>query len=153
MRLLLIYNWQIPATVDDSRLLIDITKTTSIRDDLPEEAKEKLRENLGQWKVGAVYVYDNENVNYIQAVENPLESSGLNPEDYTYEFVNGLPGNRYPVAVVFSEQNAEFVIPVQKATTHAFPENSEDMTYTASPSIATNSRNNSGENTFSVYRF
>ena len=149
----MIYNWQIPATVDDSRLLIDITKTTSIRDDLPEEAKEKLRENLGQWKVGAVYVYDNENVNYIQAVENPLESSGLNPEDYTYEFVSGLPGIRYPVAVVFSEQNAEFVIPVQKATTHAFPENSEDMTYTASPSIATNLRNNSGENTFSVYRF
>lgn len=52
--------------------------------------------------MGAVYVYDNENVNYIQAVENPLESSGLNPEDYTYEFVNGLPGIRYPVAVVFS---------------------------------------------------
>lgn len=47
-------------------------------------------------------MYDNENVNYIQAVENPLESSGLNPEDYTYEFVNGLPGIRYPVAVVFS---------------------------------------------------
>lgn len=152
MRLLLIYNWQIPATVDDSRLLIDITKTTSIRDDLPEEAKknsEKIWDN-GKWVPS---MYDNENVNYIQAVENPLESSGLNPEDYTYEFVNGLPGIRYPVAVVFSEQNAEFVIPVQKATTHAFPENSEDMTYTASPSIATNSRNNSGENTFSVYRF
>ena len=94
------YIWQVPVKVGDVSLLIDITKTTEIRDDIPEEAKEKLRENLGKWHIGATYIYGEENVNYVRAVEDSLETYGLNPEDYTYEFVNGIPGIRYPVALV-----------------------------------------------------
>ena len=45
----------------------------------------------------------------------PLEES-----EYQ-EIVSGLPGIRYPAAVVFSaEGTPEFIIPVQKATAHAF---------------------------------
>lgn len=45
----------------------------------------------------------------------PLEES-----EYQ-EIVSGFPGIRYPAAVVFSADGTpEFIIPVQKATAHAF---------------------------------
>ena len=44
--------------------MVDITKVTSIPDDIPEDAKETLRQKLNIWTVGAVYVYDTETVSY-----------------------------------------------------------------------------------------
>lgn len=58
-------------------------------------------------------------VNYKENVETSLEMAGLNPEEYTYAFVSGLPEIKFPVAVIFGEE-AEFIIPAEEATTHVF---------------------------------
>lgn len=80
-----------------------------------------LKDDLNHWTVGAVYVYKNETVDYNEAVAASLEVAGYDSDKYRYEIVSGLPGIRYPAAVVFSADGTpEFIIPVQKATAHAF---------------------------------
>lgn len=49
-------------------------------------------------------------------METSLRDAGLTPENYTYEFVSGIPGIRYPVAIVFDEEKALYVIPAKEAT-------------------------------------
>lgn len=115
------YNWQIPVYTDKFTILVDITKVTSIPDDIPEDAKEMLKDDLNKWTVGAVYVYETETVDYANAVTTSLDEAGYNSDEYSYEVVSGLPGISYPAAIIFNtDEKPEFVIPVQKATTHAF---------------------------------
>ena len=115
------YIWQIPIYTDNYTVLVDITKVTSIPDDIPEDAKEMLKDDLNKWTVGAVYVYKTEMVDYDNAVTVSMMGAGYNSNEYTYEIVSGIPGIRYPAAVVFdSDEKPKFVIPAQKATAHAF---------------------------------
>ena len=115
------YIWQIPIYTDNYTVLVDITKVTSIPDDIPEDAKEMLKDDLNKWTVGAVYVYKTEMVDYDNAVTVSMMGAGYNSNEYTYEIVSGIPGIRYPTAVVFdSDEKPKFVIPAQKATAHAF---------------------------------
>ena len=52
-----------------------------------------------------------------------------NSDEYSYEVVSGLPGIRYPAAIIFNaDEKPEFVIPAQKSTTHVF--NGESVSYT-----------------------
>lgn len=115
------YKWQIPVYTDGFTILVDITKVTSIPDDIPEDAKETLKQKLNIWTVGAVYVYDAETVDYDNTVTTSLEEAGYNSDEYSYEVVSGLPGIRYPAAIIFNaDEKPEFVIPAQKSTTHVF---------------------------------
>ena len=115
------YKWQIPVYTDGFTILVDITKVTSIPADIPEDAKETLKQKLNIWTVGAVYVYDAETVDYDNTVTTSLEEAGYNSDEYSYEVVSGLPGIRYPAAIIFNaDEKPEFVIPAQKSTTHAF---------------------------------
>ena len=94
------YKWQIPVYTDGFTILVDITKVTSIPDDIPEDAKETLKQKLNIWTVGAVYVYDAETVDYDNTVTTSLEEAGYNSDEYSYEVVSGLPGIRYPAAII-----------------------------------------------------
>lgn len=115
------YIWQVPVYVDNCTILVDITKVTSISEDIPEDAKEMLKDDLNRWTVGATYIYTTETVDYDANVTQALERAGYNSDEYTYEIVSGIPGIRYPAAIVFDmNEEPEFVIPAQKATTHAF---------------------------------
>lgn len=115
------YNWQIPVYTDGFTVLVDITKVTSIPDDIPEDAKEMLKDDLNHWTVGAVYVYATETVDYVDTITASLDKAGYNSDEYSYEIVSGIPGIRYPVAVIFNaNEEPEFIIPTQKATMHAF---------------------------------
>lgn len=143
------YIWQVPIYVDGTTVLVDISKTTHIRDDIPEEAKKRLQENLGQWTTGAVYVYNNEIVDYQENIQKSLLNVGLVPDNYSYAIVSGLPGIRYPVAVIIGEEKAEFIIPAEKASAQFFDEETEDMKYTADLSDDSNSIGSG----FSVYDF
>ena len=151
------YKWQIPVYTDGFTILVDITKVTSIPDDIPEDAKETLKQKLNIWTVGAVYVYDAETVDYDNTVTTSLEEAGYNSDEYSYEVVSGLPGIRYPVAIIFNaDEKPEFVIPAQKSTTHAFngewPTAAKNREKTATPSNAQNS-NNDNINGFSIYYY
>ena len=115
------YIWQIPVYTDGVTVLVDITKVTSIPEDVPEDAKEMLEDDLNRWTVGAVYVYREETVDYDRVVTVSLQEAGYNSDNYSYEVVSGLPGIRYPVAVIWNaDEDPKFVIPVQRATLHAF---------------------------------
>ncbi|MDO4438966.1 MAG: hypothetical protein Q4B86_05920 [Eubacteriales bacterium] len=115
------YIWQIPVYTDNYTVLVDITKVTSIPNNIPEDAKEMLKDDLNNWTVGAVYVYKTEIVDYNNTVITSMNGAGYNNDEYTYEIVSGIPGIRYPVALVFnSEEKPKYVIPAQKATAHAF---------------------------------
>ena len=57
--------------------MVDITKVTSIPDDIPEDAKETLKQKLNIWTVGAVYVYDAETVDYDNTVTTSLDNPTL----------------------------------------------------------------------------
>lgn len=151
------YKWQIPVYTDGFTILVDITKVTSIPDDIPEDAKETLKQKLNIWTVGAVYVYDAETVDYDSTVTNSLNEAGYNSGEYTYEVVSGIPGIRYPVAIIFNaDEKPEFVIPAQKSTTHAFngewPTAAKNREKTNASSDAQNS-NNDNINSFPVYYY
>ena len=148
------YIWQIPVYTDNRTVLVDITKVTSISEDIPEDAKEALKEVLNKWTVGATYVYEAETVDYAGTVIQALENAGYNSDEYSYEIVSGIPGIRYPAAIVFdSNEEPQFVIPAQKATTHAFngewPTAANDEKH-ASPSIALH---NNTTDSMSVYYY
>ncbi|MCC2879820.1 hypothetical protein LK536_26575 [Lachnoclostridium pacaense] len=151
------YKWQIPVYIDGFTILVDITKVTSIPDDIPEDAKETLRQKLNIWTVGAVYVYDTETIDYDSTVATSLDEAGYNSDEYSYEVVSGLPGIRYPVAIIFNaDEKPEFVIPAQKSTTHAFngewPTAAKNREKTTASSNTQNS-NNDNTNGFSVYYY
>ena len=151
------YKWQIPVYTDGFTILVDITKVTSIPADIPEDAKEMLKQKLNIWTVGAVYVYDAETVDYDNTVTTSLEEAGYNSDEYSYEIVSGLPGIQYPAAIIFNaDEKPEFVIPAQKSTTHAFigewPTAAKNREKTATPSNAQNS-NNDNINGFSIYYY
>ena len=151
------YKWQIPVYTDGFTILVDITKVTSIPDDIPEDAKETLKQKLNIWTVGAVYVYDAETVDYDNTVTTSLEEAGYNSDEYSYEVVSGLSGIRYPAAIIFNaDEKPEFVIPAQKSTTHAFigewPTAAKNREKTATPLNAQNS-NNDNINGFSIYYY
>ena len=150
------YKWQIPVYTDGFTILVDITKVTSIPDDIPEDAKETLKQKLNIWTVGAVYVQDAETVDYDNTVTTSLEEAGYNSDEYSYEVVSGLPGIRYPAAIIFNaDEKPEFVIPAQKSTTHVFngewPTAAKNREKTI-PSNAQNS-NNDNINGFSIYYY
>lgn len=151
------YKWQIPVYTDGFTILVDITKVTSIPADIPEDAKETLKQKLNIWTVGAVYVYDAETVDYDNTVTTSLEEAGYNSDEYSYEVVSGLSGIRYPAAIIFNaDEKPEFVIPAQKSTTHAFigewPTAAKNREKTATPLNAQNS-NNDNINGFSIYYY
>ena len=151
------YKWQIPVYTDGFTILADITKVTSIPDDIPEDAKETLKQKLNIWTVGAVYVYDAETIDYDSTVTASLDEAGYSSDKYSYEVVSGLPGIRYPVAIIFNaDEKPELVIPAQKATTHAFngewPTAAKNREKTAASSNTQNS-NNDNINGFSVYYY
>ena len=107
--------------------------------------------------MGAVYVYDAETVDYANTVTTSLEEAGYNSDEYSYEVVSGLPGIRYPVAIIFNaDEKPEFVIPAQKSTTHVFngewPTAAKNREKTATPLNAQNS-NNDNINGFSIYYY
>ena len=115
-----------------------------------------LKDDLNHWTVGAVYVYKNETVDYNEAVAASLEVAGYDSDKYRYEIVSGLPGIRYPAAVVFSADGIpEFIIPVQKATAHAFtgewPTAAENRSTVPSLEVQ-DGRNDSGTS-FPVYYY
>lgn len=145
------YLWQIPIFIENGTVLVDIFKNTRIENDLPEKVKEKLRETLGQWKVGAMYVHENRTVDFQNTVKESLMAVELDPNDYTYEFVSGLPGIRYPVAIVFDESNAKYIIPAELEAAQAFNEGCESMEYTTSSNRTDDHKNN--PNIFPVYNF
>lgn len=151
------YKWQIPVYTDGFTILVDITKVISIPADIPEDAKETLKQKLNIWTVGAVYVYDAETVDYDNTVTTSLEEAGYNSDEYSYEVVSGLSGIRYPAAIIFNaDEKPEFVIPAQKSTTHAFigewPTAAKNREKTATPLNAQNS-NNDNINGFSIYYY
>ena len=153
------YNWQIPVYSDGFTILVDITKVTSIPDDIPEDAKEMLKDDLNHWTVGAIYVYGTETIDYAGTVTASLEEAGYNSDEYSYEIVSGLPGIQYPAAIIFNaDEEPEFVIPAQKATTHAFngewPTAAKNKVKTATASNAQNdNNNNNNKNGFPVYYY
>lgn len=149
------YNWQIPVYTDGFTVLVDITKITSIPDDIPEDAKEMLKDDLNRWSVGAVYVYEAEMIDYGNTVATSLDEAGFNSDEYSYEIVSGLPGIQYPVAIIFdTDEKPEFVIPAQKAALHAFegewPTAAKNKTAAGSNALNNNNDNTNG---FSVYYF
>ena len=151
------YKWQIPVYTDGFTILVDITKVISIPADIPEDAKETLKQKLNIWTVGAVYVYDAETVDYDNTVTTSLEEAEYNSDEYSYEVVSGLSGIRYPAAIIFNaDEKPEFVIPAQKSTTHAFigewPTAAKNREKTATPLNAQNS-NNDNINGFSIYYY
>lgn len=96
--------------------------------------------------------YENHTVDFQNTVKESLMAVELDADEYAYEFVSGLPGIRYPVAVVFDQKEAKYIIPAQLATVGAFEEGSEKMQYIASPSNESDTHKNS-QNAFPVYHF
>lgn len=146
------YIWQVPVFIGNDTVLVDFYKNTEINADIPEDAKQILQETLGQWQVGAMYVYDNCSVDFQNVLKESLESVDLSADDYSCEFVSGLPGIRYPVAVVFDQYKAKYIIPAESATARAFEQGSEAMEYTASSSNANREYINDQDG-FPVYNF
>ena len=98
------YIWQLPLYIDGTSVQVDISRSA----------------DSGQWHSGAIYVYENEYVNYEDNIEASLQNAGLDPKEYAWEYVSGLPGIRYPVAIVFDEQRARFIIPAENSSSHTF---------------------------------
>lgn len=108
------YKWQVPVYTDIHTILADITKVTSISEDVPKDVRIELEKNSNQWHVGAIHIFDGQTVNYAETIKDTLEHAGYDPKNYTYEIVSGIPGIRYPTAIVFnSEEKAEFIIPAE----------------------------------------
>lgn len=153
-------SWQIPIFIEGNTVLSNFSKVTHIDDDLPEDVKERLEEKLDEWSPSSVSTYKNEIVDLVSNVETSLRDAGLTPENYIYEFVSGIPGIRYPVAIVFDEEKALYVIPAKEATARVFEGDWETVheTNAATPSDATPSNaqpasyNFTGDG-FPVYNF
>ena len=128
------YLWQLPVFADGTTLLVDLIK--------PEEP--------GQWTAGVIYVYKNRTVDYCENIENSLIRAGFDPDDYTYKFVSGLPGIRYPIAVVCDENYAKFIIPAEAASAHVFEGEWSTVNNGASPSEIPAPMT---EDSFNVYAF
>lgn len=97
---------------------------TSISKDVPEDVRMELEKNLNQWHVGSIHIFEEQTVNYAETVKAALKNAGYDSENYTYEIVSGIPGIRYPAAIVFnSEEKAEFIIPAEPSAAHAFKGN------------------------------
>lgn len=138
------YIWQVPVYTDTHTILIDITKVTSISKDVPEDVRMELEKNLNQWHVGSIHIFEEQTVNYAETVKAALENAGYDSENYTYEIVSGIPGIRYPAAIVFnSEEKAEFIIPAEPSATHAFKGNWPTAVQTAGSLSASNEDNDS----------
>lgn len=112
--------WQIPLFIEGNTVLFNLSKVTHIDEDIPEDAKESLKEKLGVWSPAGSITYKNQIVDLNANVDNSLKNAGLPPENYTYEFVSGIPGIRYPVAIVFDEEKALYVIPAEDASARTF---------------------------------
>ena len=117
-----------------------------------------LKDDLNHWTVGAVYVYATETVDYVDTITASLDKAGYNSDEYSYEIVSGIPGIRYPVAVIFNaNEEPEFIIPTQKATTHAFhgewPTAAKNGTKTAVASNAQSDHNSNNINAFPIYYY
>lgn len=70
------------------------------------------------------HIFDGQTVNYAETIKDTLEHAGYDPKNYTYEIVSGIPGIRYPTAIVFnSEEKAEFIIPAEPSAARAFEGN------------------------------
>lgn len=148
------YIWQMPVLVENDTVLVDFYKNAEIRDDLPDDVKENLQETLNEWQVGAIYVYDDRTVDFSNTLRTSLTSVSLDINDYTYEFVSGLPGIRYPVAVVFDSQEAKYIVPAELEAARAFGEDSKKMEYTAAgPSTSTSDIQINDDLGFPVYNF
>ena len=118
------YKWQVPVYTDIHTILADITKVTSISEDVPKDVRIELEKNSNQWHVGAIHIFDGQTVNYAETIKDTLEHAGYDPKNYTYEIVSGIPGIRYPTAIVFnSEEKAEFIIPAEPSAARAFEGN------------------------------
>ena len=146
------YIWQIPVFIDGSTILVDIVKVTEIPDNIPEDSKEALSEKLNKWSIGATYVYNDRIVDYNDNVIQSLENAGLNPDDYSYVYVSGLPQIRYPAAIVFSNK-AEFIIPAEESTTHAFKNVAEDLIYSNPKAASSNVYRSNHGTGFTLYNF
>ena len=148
-------SWQIPIFIEGNTVLSNFSKVTHIDDDLPEDVKERLEEKLDEWSPSSVSTYKNEIVDLVSNVETSLRDAGLTPENYTYEFVSGIPGIRYPVAIVFDEEKALYVIPAKEATARVFEGDWETVheTNAATPSNAQPAFYNFTGDGFPVYNF
>lgn len=151
------YIWQIPIFIGNDTVFVDIYKNTEISGDVPDDIKEELEKTMGEWQVGAIYVYNNRIVDFGNTVRESLMAAGLNADDYAYEFVSGLPGIRYPVAVVFDETSAMFIVPAELESARAFEDGSEAMEYIATSSNASplsiTGGSGNAQNSFPVYHF
>lgn len=148
------YLWQVPLFIENETVLVDIFKTTEISDDIPQDVQEELRKTLGQWQVGAIYVYENRTVDFQDAATESLSQAGLNADDHVYEFVSGIPGIRYPVAMVFEQDRAKYIIPVEVEAARAFEEGCEVMEYTAKATLSNAfDERRSSDGVFPVYNF
>lgn len=98
------YIWQLPLYIDGTSVQVDISRSA----------------DSGQWHSGAIYVYENEYVNYEDNIEASLQDAGLDPKGYAWEYVSGIPGIRSPVAIVFDEEKALYVIPAEDASARTF---------------------------------
>lgn len=146
------YIWQIPFFIGGSTILVDITKVTKISNNIPEDSKKVLSEKLNKWTIGATYVYNDRTVDYKDNVIQSIKNANLNPDDYTYAFVSGLPQIRYPVAIVFSHK-AEFIIPAEESATHAFKNVTKDMVYSEPETMLSNTYTDHNGTGFTVYNF
>lgn len=136
------YKWQIPVYTDTHTILVDITKVTSISEDVPKDVRIELEKILNQWHVGAIHIFDDQIVNYAETVKYALENAGYDSKNYTYEIISGIPGIRYPAAIVFNnEEKAEFIIPAERSTTHAFEGDWPTATQNVTPFSASNAKN------------
>ena len=133
------YIWQLPLYIDGTSVQVDISRSA----------------DSGQWHSGAIYVYENEYVNYEDNIEASLQNAGLDPKEYAWEYVSGLPGIRYPVAIVFDEEKALYVIPAKEATARVFEGDWETVheTNAATPSNAQPAFYNFTGDGFPVYNF
>ena len=67
------YKWQVPVYTDIHTILVDITKVTSISEDVPKDVRIELEKNSNQWHVGAIHIFDGQTVNYAETVKDALE--------------------------------------------------------------------------------
>lgn len=146
------YIWQIPFFIEGNTILVDVFKRTEIPDDISEDVRENLASTLNQWRIGAIYVYNNRTVDFKKNIDNSLESVALDTDNYPYVFVSGLPQIRYPIAIVFDEE-ARFIVPAEESAVHAFKEDAKELEYQDVKATASNAYGSGRDDGFAVYEF